>query len=118
MLHLSFIVLKEIRLVALSYTGNAHTPCKSSGMLATAQPQPPGFNTNQLDFGIVEKSKKKARRIRPSAYAGIDSVGQSGGTGEHLLARFKSNNALEIGNYLGKGMWATGRAQRIMGVLH
>src|SRR5258708_29374720 len=85
-------------------------------MLCRMKTLPRRLDANQPNL-VVEKISKKADRVRPSANAGDNGIGQAPELIDHLRSRLAADDALEFAHHRRKGMRASRRTEKIMGVL-
>ncbi len=116
LVNLAILVLQQIGLVAVKYTGcAAQQACR---VFITVQTMTSCLHAEHFHVRIVQKWMKQPKRVRSAADASDQQVRQSPQTVEHLRARFFADHALEIANQLGVGVRASRSADDVECVMH
>ena len=81
-------------------------------------PSPPASQPMSRTGGVGDEGVEDADGVGAAAHAGDHGVRQPAGHGQHLLARFHADDALEVPHHHRERVRAADRADAVVGVLH
>src|SRR5262249_12417109 len=91
---LAVVVLQHVAHAAVQHTDGART--QRGAVLAAADAVSPGLDAHDANARVAYERPEQADRVRASAHAGDDEIGQAAGRLPGLGARLLADDAMEV----------------------